>query len=192
VCSIGAAGLGLTITAASTCLFVELPWTYAELKQCADRLHRIGQNNTVNEYILLAEQSLDSIAYEKIIERRGIMQKSQENKEHCEYSPSAAHRWLECAQSIVLEASIEQEPSEYALEGTRFHEYIERVTSSGGDIEAVEAPDIEMIDYALMWVGLLDKIRLAGRWRTERAEIKLDIIQVRFSVLLTTYFWGVT
>jgi SWI/SNF-related matrix-associated actin-dependent regulator 1 of chromatin subfamily A len=58
VASLKAAGVGITLTAASHAAFCELPWTYADLAQAEDRIHRIGQDeslDSVNYYRLLAE-----------------------------------------------------------------------------------------------------------------------------------------
>jgi len=58
--SLKAAGIGLTLTAASHVAFVELPWTASDLDQCTDRLHRIGQAATsVNIYYLLATDTIE-------------------------------------------------------------------------------------------------------------------------------------
>ena len=43
-------GVGLTLTRASYLIVLDLPWTPADLEQCEDRIHRIGQQNNCTIY----------------------------------------------------------------------------------------------------------------------------------------------
>lgn len=72
ICSIKAAGVGLTLTASSSVAFVEFPWTYADCCQCEDRCHRIGQKENVTCYYLLGERTIDHKLYQIIYEKKSI------------------------------------------------------------------------------------------------------------------------
>ena len=69
ICSIKAAGVGLTLTASSNVAFVEFPWTYADCCQCEDRAHRIGQKDNVTCYYLIGRGTIDHALY-NIIQRK--------------------------------------------------------------------------------------------------------------------------
>lgn len=72
IVSIKAGGTGLTLTAASDALFVEFPWHAADVDQCADRLHRIGQENAVLARFLLGRNTIDEFMYNLIEAKRYI------------------------------------------------------------------------------------------------------------------------
>lgn len=72
VCSIKAAGVGLTLTASSNVAFVEFPWTYADCCQCEDRAHRIGQKDSVTCYYFLGRRTIDEKVYRIIQEKKNI------------------------------------------------------------------------------------------------------------------------
>ena len=72
ICSIKAAGVGLTLTASSNVAFCELPYTYADCCQCEDRAHRIGQKDNVTCYYLLGRGTIDRTLYSIIHRKKSI------------------------------------------------------------------------------------------------------------------------
>ena len=72
ICSIKAAGVGLTLTASSNVAFVEFTWTYADCCQCEDRAHRIGQKDSVTCYYFLGRRTIDEKVYRIIQEKKNI------------------------------------------------------------------------------------------------------------------------
>ncbi len=72
ICSIKAAGVGLTLTAASRVAFVELPWHPADCDQCEDRCHRIGQIDSVQCTYFLGKGTIDEYIYKIIEEKRTV------------------------------------------------------------------------------------------------------------------------
>ena len=83
--NIKAAGVGLTLTAASTVLFTELDWTPANMDQSESRLHRIGQKNSVNIYYLVIDDSLDSFMAKKLVNKEKIISQAIDDND-CMYS----------------------------------------------------------------------------------------------------------
>ena len=76
-----AAAEGITLTAANTCLFVQMSWTLSQNEQAPDRLHRIGQKNTVYVKYLLLENSLDITVYNCYKRKSGDKKKLLEEVE---------------------------------------------------------------------------------------------------------------
>ena len=70
--SIGAMGVGLTLTAASHVIFAELDWTPANVTQAEDRCHRIGQTESVLVQHLVVKGSLDARMVELLIQKQEI------------------------------------------------------------------------------------------------------------------------
>lgn len=68
--SIGAMGVGLTLTSAQTVVFLDSPWNRATKEQCEDRCHRIGTSGTVNIITLVCKDTVDELV-EAVIEEKG-------------------------------------------------------------------------------------------------------------------------
>jgi len=60
ICSLTAAGVGLNLHAASNVVLAELSWTAAEQEQAIDRVHRIGQDDSVTAWRILAAHTIDT------------------------------------------------------------------------------------------------------------------------------------
>lgn len=74
--SITAAGVGLTLTASSHVVFVELDYRPAMMNQAYSRAQRIGQKNNVLVQYLLVEDSLDVKMAHDLIRKQEIIDKA--------------------------------------------------------------------------------------------------------------------
>lgn len=72
ICSIKAAGVGITLTASSNVCFIELPWHPADTTQCEDRCDRNGQKFAVQCTYFLGHNTIDRWIYKLIDEKREI------------------------------------------------------------------------------------------------------------------------
>ena len=66
VCSLTAAGVGINLQVASNVVLAELSWTAAEQTQAIDRVHRIGQDQPVTAWRIIAAQTIDARVAELI------------------------------------------------------------------------------------------------------------------------------
>ncbi|MEL4318817.1 DEAD/DEAH box helicase [Leifsonia sp. YIM 134122] len=72
VCSLTAAGVGVNLQAASNVVLAELSWTAAEQTQAIDRVHRIGQDEPVTAWRIIAAHTIDSKIAELIDAKQGL------------------------------------------------------------------------------------------------------------------------
>jgi hypothetical protein len=71
--NIKAAGVGLTLTAASHVIFVEASWSPADIQQAADRCHRIGQKDNVTVDLLTISESIDSLVLHSVLTKMDVI-----------------------------------------------------------------------------------------------------------------------
>lgn len=76
VLSIQAAKTGHTLTASQEVLFVELPWTPADVDQTYSRCHRIGQKGSVTATYMMTNGTIDQDIYALIEKKRKVVDKA--------------------------------------------------------------------------------------------------------------------
>jgi SNF2 family DNA or RNA helicase len=69
----GAGGIGLTLTAARTCVFLQRPWSLVEALQAEDRLHRIGAegHESIEIIDIVAADTIDTEVRAVLREKAG-------------------------------------------------------------------------------------------------------------------------
>lgn len=72
VCSLTAAGVGVNLQASSNVVLAELSWTAAEQTQAIDRVHRIGQDEPVTAWRIIAAHTIDARIAELIDSKQGL------------------------------------------------------------------------------------------------------------------------
>lgn len=76
VCSLTAAGVGVNMQASSNVVLAELSWTAAEQTQAIDRVHRIGQEEPVTAWRIIAAHTIDTKIAELIDSKQGLAQRA--------------------------------------------------------------------------------------------------------------------
>lgn len=77
--NIQAAGVGLTLTAASHVIFLEQSWVPSDMDQAADRAHRIGQRDSVLIDYLVFDGSLDARIMQAVTAKQSVIDEALSN-----------------------------------------------------------------------------------------------------------------
>lgn len=80
VCSLGAGGVGHTLTAATNVVFFESGWNPAIQEQAEDRCHRIGQKNAVTAWYLNSGTSIENYMFDLINKKEHIISDATRTK----------------------------------------------------------------------------------------------------------------
>ncbi|MET0765447.1 MAG: DEAD/DEAH box helicase [Blastococcus sp.] len=108
VCSLTAAGVGLNLQVASNLVLAELSWTDAEQTQAIDRSHRIGQQEPVTAWRIIAAQTIDARIAELIDSKAGLAARALDGSEEEVFSSAdVQHEALVALLTDALSASLE-------------------------------------------------------------------------------------
>jgi hypothetical protein len=132
--SIGAAGVGHTLTAASTVLFAELDWVPGNVSQCEDRCHRIGQTGSVLVQHLVLEGSLDARMAEILVSKQSVIDSALDRVHGDKVSAAVAH-------AAKLAADTPAVPGAAATTGSVSREQVEReaLVLTAAQVEAIHS-----------------------------------------------------
>jgi SWI/SNF-related matrix-associated actin-dependent regulator 1 of chromatin subfamily A len=75
-----AAGVGLTLTAASHVIFAELDWVPGTISQAEDRCHRLGQHDNVLVQHIVLEGSLDAVMARRLVDKQEVIDAALDSK----------------------------------------------------------------------------------------------------------------
>lgn len=73
VANMAVGGYGITLTAASHCVYYSNTWSLGDKLQSQDRLHRLGQKNRVSYYELIARDTIDEYLVKKLRDKGNLL-----------------------------------------------------------------------------------------------------------------------
>jgi SNF2 family DNA or RNA helicase len=102
VCSLLTAGVGINLQVASNVVLAELSWTNAEQTQAIDRVHRIGQEEPVTAWRIIAAQTIDTRIADLIDAKAGLAARALDGSD--EEVGSSADFQLEALAALLTNA----------------------------------------------------------------------------------------
>ncbi|KCZ77855.1 hypothetical protein H311_01131, partial [Anncaliia algerae PRA109] len=72
--SLTAASTGLTLTEGKMVIFAELYWNPGTMLQAEDRVHRIGQDTSVNIHYLVARRTIDELVWPHLLKKLNVLE----------------------------------------------------------------------------------------------------------------------
>jgi SNF2-related domain/Helicase conserved C-terminal domain len=109
VCSLTAAGVGLNLQVASNVVLAELSWTHAEQTQAIDRVHRIGQDQPVTAWRIIAAQTIDARIADLIDDKAGLAARALDGSD--EEVATAVDIQLEALVGMLTDALEAEQPA---------------------------------------------------------------------------------
>lgn len=138
--SIEASGVGINLQIASTAVFVELDWRPSSNSQAEDRIHRIGQKNSVMIYDLVFDETLDAIIVSKILQKQYDIDKALDIE--------IKQDFIEFKKSMIEESNLTKEFNKTIKENSLMKDKILEI------LEALKILNNNDMDYAIQNNGI--------------------------------------
>lgn len=151
--AIHAAGVGITLTAARIEVIIEMDWTPGIMTQVEDRIHRIGQEQSVLIQYMVVDGSIDALLAKKLTSKTNTLSVLFNPKYIETYIPEEITP-LAAPVQLTLDIS----------EGVRVYSYIEKMRTVARLRTLVEQlPETtvlsdEMMEYVVMILSMTDII----------------------------------
>jgi len=146
--TVGAAGVGITLTAANRVTFLDLPWTPGAKIQAEDRAHRIGQTQTVEVVNVLAKNTIDERMLELLKEKEFIIAQAIDGKTRDEAATtSVANALIESFLRVPMGEPLQYE-SDMAEPEPEAISDDDLTVLEGFREEVGKAEVVEMFDYS--------------------------------------------
>ena len=144
--SIKAAGVGLTLTAASHVIFAELDWVPGNITQAEDRCHRIGQTDSVLIEHLVLDGSLDVSMAETLVDKQAVIDAALDDVERAELAriavaPAGASTQSK-SRAKIAEAAAKLSPDEIA----QIHADLRRIAGMCDGAQELDGHGFNKID----------------------------------------------
>ena len=125
--SIGAAGVGITLTASSHVVFAELPLRPADMLQAEDRAHRIGQKGSVLIDVLVFDGSVDAHIAKMLVAKQDVADMALDDSTGLDVdlsgratSPTGTLSYVAAREQAFRDAGLTQEECELLLKKMQF------------------------------------------------------------------------
>jgi superfamily II DNA or RNA helicase len=108
ICTFGAGGVGLTLTAASSIILLDRPWTPGETRQAEDRIRRIGQTKPCKSYWMRSfelDRQIDGVLASKNETASAVLDKNKNVTAGFACAPTAKISITKLAQTFILSSN---------------------------------------------------------------------------------------
>lgn len=134
--TIGAGGVGITLTRASNALFIDLAWNPADNVQAEDRIHRIGQQSAVTIHRMVSDDPIDQRVHELLSKKIALIAAALDSE--ATYDAETAIRRARSAEERAQVAKEQAERAERAESERWLNEREDRILNRSGAPVTVE------------------------------------------------------